>query len=252
MPCQTIIVVPCYNEAERLDCELFVGFAEKYPDIGFVLVDDGSTDATLSVLEALATDLREQVRVVPQTPNQGKAEAVRLGMLRAFDTECRYAGYWDADLATPLDAIPDFVAVLERQPDLEIVFGSRVKLLGRSVERKLSRHYLGRVFATAASSALRLAIYDTQCGAKLFRNTPESRALFAEPFLSSWIFDVELLARLIAARRGAELPQPEQIIYELPLQRWQDVHGSKVTAWDFPRALVELVRIYWRYLRRRR
>ena len=121
--------------------------------------------------------------MLDQQPNQGKAAAVRAGMRRAFEQGTRYAGYWDAALATPLEEVPRFLDVLDRTPQLTVVFGARVQLLGRSIERSSVRHYLGRIFATVASNVLGLAVYDTQCGAKLFRVDEESRALFAEPFL---------------------------------------------------------------------
>jgi hypothetical protein len=129
-----------------------------------------------------------------------------------------------------------------------MVFGARVRLLGRSIERSALRHYLGRMFATAASITLGLGIYDTQCGAKLFRASPAMQALFQEPFLTRWLFDVEILARLIHARRGTRLPQVEDIVYEFPLHEWHDVAGSKVRPGDFVRALFGLAMIYWHYL----
>ena len=128
-----------------------------------------------------------------------------------------------------------------------MVFGARVQLLGRVIERRAVRHYLGRVFATAASLMLGLRIYDTQCGAKLFRASPAMQALFQEPFATRWLVDIEILARLIQARRGTALPQAEDIIYEFPLPEWRDVAGSKVKAWDFAKGLCGLARIYWQY-----
>jgi dolichyl-phosphate beta-glucosyltransferase len=130
------------------------------------------------------------------------------------------------------------------------VIGARVQLLGRSIARSPARHYLGRVLATVASILLRMPIYDTQCGAKLFRVTPMTRALFAQPFITSWTFDVELIARLIRLRRQLGPDDAAQLIYELPLERWRDVAGSKVRTADFARALLEMTRIYLRYLRR--
>ncbi len=137
-------------------------------------------------------------------------------------------GYWDADLATPLAAIRTFCSILDFRPDIDMVFGARVCLHGRAVTRKPIRHYLGRAFATAASLALGVHFYDTQCGAKLFRATPEVKAFFEKPFRSRWIFDVEIVARAIAARRGTGRPAIEQAIYEFPLHEWNDVAGSKL------------------------
>jgi glycosyltransferase involved in cell wall biosynthesis len=244
------VVVPCYNEAERLDSARFERFAAEHPDVRFVLVNDGSRDATGQRLAQLRAAAPEAFDVVELAQNQGKAEAVRNGMLRAIELGADLAGYWDADLATPLEEIPRFAAVLAQMPQPLVVFGARVRLLGRSIERRAVRHYLGRLFATVASMILRLPIYDTQCGAKLFRVTPLTRALFAQRFAVGWTFDVELIARMIRIRRQLGQDSVAKLIYELPLESWLDVKGSKVKATDFVRALLEMLTIHQRYLRR--
>jgi len=241
-----LIVVPCYNEAQRLPVERFREFMEG-SSVGFVFVDDGSRDQTLNVLEQLRHSHEDRVHVLQLKINQGKAEAVRRGINFALERAPSYTGYWDADLATPLDAIPRFIAVLEEHPNLDMVFGARVKLLGRNVRRRLARHYLGRVFATVVSVMLRLPIYDTQCGAKALRVRPEIRALFNKPFLSRWVFDVELLARYINGVGSADVAADR--IYEYPLEEWQDVAASKVKGTDFVKAFRDVIRIYWNYMR---
>jgi len=238
------IVVPCYNEESRLDVAAFDEYLASTGDVHFVLVNDGSKDRTLAVIEGLAKKHPERVRVLDVQPNQGKAEAVRRGMVLATrDSDFAYAGFWDADLATPLDAIVLFMDVFRRLARVDIVFGTRVQLLGRQIERKAARHYLGRLFATAASMVLSLPVYDTQCGAKLFRVNDDSRALFDAPFGSRWIFDVELAARYCQKHSG------EIGIYELPLDRWRDVGESKVRPVDFVRAIGEMLIIYRTYTR---
>jgi dolichyl-phosphate beta-glucosyltransferase len=250
MTVRTIIVVPCYNEAARLDADAFVGFASAHQDVGFHFVDDGSTDDTLPLLQRLASRFPGQLTVQPLGRNAGKAEAVRRGLLAAASRGCSYAGFWDADLATPLDEIPGFIDLLDRRGKLQMVFGSRVNLLGRSVRRNLLRHYVGRVFATAAATALGVGMYDTQCGAKLFRVSPHFVALLQEEFIGGWIFDVEIVAREIRARRAdSSLPDVRETIYEQPLMTWRDVKGSKITLGDFPAVAFKLAHIYWKYLR---
>ena len=239
-----IIVVPCYNEAKRLRISAFQQFvAEGHPQ-RFLFVNDCSTDDTRDVLEALrrSDPQRFAVRDLPQ--NKGKAEAVRQGMLEALTQEPAFVGYWDADLATPLGAIPQFFDVLNSNPELQLAIGSRVRLLGRSIERRPTRHYLGRVFATAASLVLRLPIYDTQCGAKLIRVSPATRGLFAQPFRTNWVFDVELLARFLRSCSKKTGFSAADSIYEIPLAEWRDVEGSKVKAGDFFKAFFELYTIY--------
>ena len=234
------IVVPCYNEAGRLDVERFVHSLNALP-VDFVFVDDGSSDGTRLVLESLQARHPTRIDVLSYDQNRGKAEAVRRGMLAAFERNVRYAGYWDADLATPLDAITDFLAVLDAREDCDILIGARVQLLGSDIVRRPARHYLGRMFATAASVTLRLPVYDTQCGAKVFRVTPQTVELFSAPFLSRWVFDVELIARHMRVMGG------QHRIVELPLRCWHDVKGSKVKPQHFFVALADVARIWLRY-----
>jgi len=238
---RTVVVVPCYEEAKRLDVPAFERFLREKREILLYFVDDGSKDATGDVLQRLADTFPLQVRVLSLPSNRGKAEAVRAGVVGALEHGASYVGYWDADLATPLDAIVDFERRLDTSPELDIVLGARVALLGHQIERSMKRHYLGRVFATAAAVTLNLPVYDTQCGAKLLRVNPRTGTLFAEPFLSRWIFDVELLARYLQGGGSADG------LYEYALPRWADVGGSRLTTSDFVRAGGEMMRIYRRF-----
>jgi dolichyl-phosphate beta-glucosyltransferase len=234
----TVIVVPCYNEARRLPVARYEKFLRE-SDVGFVFVDDGSTDETPERLRGIARAAPERAEVLCLPRNAGKAEAVRAGVLRAFGRRPDYVGYWDADLAAPLSAIVDLGAVLEARGEVELVMGARVVLLGREIERSAFRHYLGRVAATVISLTLGLRVYDTQCGAKLFRCGDEMRAIFEEPFVARWLFDVEILARLVAAcGDGAR-----QAIVEVPLTRWVDVPGSKLGPLDYLHAAVDLLKL---------
>ncbi len=243
------MVIPCYNEASRLEVDKFKAYVDAGRPHRFVFVNDGSRDQTLEVVKDLHRNRPQSFTYIDLPKNVGKGEAVRQGVLSTFDTQADLAGYWDADLATPLDAIPAFCELLESRPDLEMVFGARVRLLGRSIVRNPLRHYLGRAFATAASLTLGLPIYDTQCGAKLFRVSPLIRSLFQQPFMTRWLFDVEIIARLIQTCRRDHLQPPQELIYEFPLHTWHDVAGSKVKALDFFTSFLELARIYWKYLR---
>lgn len=235
------IVVPCYDEEKRLDTEAFEDYLRSHPEIGFIFVNDGSKDKTLRVLSGIRDHFPDRVKVIDQQPNRGKAEAVRVGMLQALGDSAAYAGYFDADLATPLEALDELIETLDTKPRIDIVVGARVALLGREIERNALRHYSGRFFAAAASFALALPIYDTQCGAKLFRSSAPIRELFGRPFGSRWIFDVEILARYLVGHGR------EDGIYELPLKRWVDKGDSRVRPIDFVKAVGEMVAILREY-----
>ena len=245
----TIVVIPCYNEAKRFQPDSVLDYVASRPWLRFLLVDDGSTDNTAAVLAQTASSGGAQVEALLLTPNGGKAEAVRRGILHAMQQEPDVVGFWDADLATPLEDIEGFVRIFDDRPEVEIVIGSRVQLLGRDIHRNPRRHYFGRVAATIASNLLGLRVYDTQCGAKLFRSTPTLPSLFRDPFVTRWIFDVEVFARWLAGHQGVNRETLSRRIVEIPLQQWDDVAGSQLTSKDMLQAPTELLKIYMKYRR---
>src|SRR5215471_18516715 len=149
-----MIVVPCHNESRRLQPTVFRQFVSAHNNIKFLFVNDGSRDNTLAILQDLAGSDPFHFLVLDLQPNRGKAEAVRQGILQAAQGSPDYVGFWDADLATPLDAIPQFVSVLNRRSDISVLLGVRMALLGRDIRRQPLRRFLGKGFARAASGAL--------------------------------------------------------------------------------------------------
>ena len=236
----TILVVPCFDEETRLDLDAFRRFLAENDGVDFIFVNDGSRDATLRVLETFRAENPARVAVLDLQPNRGKAEAVRHGLIAAMERKPDFAGFWDADLATTLEEIRPMVDILESRREIAMVFGARVRLLGREISRHASRHYFGRLGATLISQTLQLAVYDTQCGAKIFRSSSDAVHVFSAPFLSRWIFDVEIIARYVRlwGRDAAA-----KAIYEYPVRQWRDIGGSKLKGRDFLRALRDLRKI---------
>ena len=238
-----VVVVPCFNEERRLDAAAFRSFDRESLGLRFCFVNDGSRDGTLALLRRLVDEHPGLGSVLDLGSNHGKAEAVRRGLLAALDTGASYVGFWDADLATPLDEVARLEAALAARPAAWLAMGARVQMLGTDIRRRASRHYAGRWVATRVARALRLPTYDTQCGAKLFRAATTPAAAFEAPFLTRWLFDVEVLARLVRRHLDGEGPSVADLVLEVPLRRWPDVPGSKVRPTDFFRALRGVRRI---------
>jgi glycosyltransferase involved in cell wall biosynthesis len=244
-----VLVVPCFNEEARLHPQAFLDFSASHPAVRLLFVDDGSNDGTPGILDGMKAEVPDRVDVIRLAANQGKAAAVREGILAGLRLEPDLVGFWDADLSTPLGAIDDFLAFAARRPEIDIILGSRVMLMGRDIRREAWRHYVGRVFATGVSLSLGLPVYDTQCGAKLFRANEATAAVFAKPFHSPWIFDVEAIARYLAVPAWPGQPARRDRIYELAVATWHHVPGSKLRWTDFLRAAWELAYIHHAYRR---
>ena len=237
------LVVPCYNEEKRLDFEAIENYLQKADGTHLYFANDGSTDQTLSLLEKFCARF-ENASVVNFEQNRGKAETVRLATVEILNNhECDLIGFWDADLATPLNEIDNFLRELKNRESIKVILGTRILRLGVTINRKRYRHYLGRVFATIVSMMLKLPVYDTQCGAKIF-DAKLAKKIYQEKFVTKWFFDVELFFRSIDPKIGGV---SKDSFYELPLEKWEDVAGSKLKPTDFIKTPIELFKIYMKY-----
>jgi len=241
-----VVVVPCYDEEDRLDADELRRLADS---VDVWLVDDGSRDRTRERIDSIAAGSDNRIVAFGNQRNLGKAETVRRHLVEGCERGAPLVGFLDADLATPVDEMVAMVELLESS-GAEGVTGARVGLSGRDIRRSAVRHYFGRVFSTFASIAIRARYYDTQCGAKIFRSTPALRAALAEPFLSRWAFDVELIGRLLAGTRDVDPIDGDRLI-EYPLATWHDIAGSKLSAAAAWKTGLELL-VIGRDLERRR
>jgi glycosyltransferase involved in cell wall biosynthesis len=236
------MVVPCYNEQFRLEIGVLQAFA-RAGGMRLLFVDDGSVDNTAEVLADLAACCPSGAVEVLQLPsNLGKGEAVRAGLRDAITWGSEIVGYFDADLSTPPSEVQRLVAALAGRPDLDVVIGSRIARLGSTIERTARRHLLGRLFATMASVALGCKVYDTQCGAKVFRVTPALTVALQRSFRSAWAFDVELLGRLLTG--GPSVPPVGVLaMVELPLNEWTETGGSHLRVGAMAGAFADVCRM---------
>ena len=205
-----------------------------------ILVDDGSTDQTLKILNNLSLQFLEKIEVLPLPVNVGKGEAVRAGFNHAFKRGATQVLFCDADFSTGPQDLLRLCNTLDQHSECKAVIGSRVAIVGSHIQRSAFRHYKGRVFATLVSLTLGQKIYDTQCGAKVFNVDSEVRRAFEKPFLSRWAFDVEVLGRLL---RMTHSDNNQKLILELPLFNWSEVTGSKLNLVSQLRTVLELGKI---------
>lgn len=234
------IIIPCYNEAARISLDDYRAFLATEP-IHLIFVNDGSTDNTINVLKHIRNDFPYQVSVLDLPQNCGKAFAVRAGVLNAaYTADTDIIGFMDADLSTPLEEMVAFDYTFRRR-NVDMVFGSRISRIGSRIDRFPYRHYFGRVIATVISLYLRIPIYDSQCGAKFFRRDL-AREMFQEPFISRWLFDVELFKRIQQSGRDIQ-----SCCWELPLDTWIEKGDSRLGMRDFLKLPFEFYRIFRHY-----
>lgn len=228
----TTIIIPFYNESNRINLLAYEAIFSKSSYVSFLLVNDGSTDDTFQIINNFALKF-PHVKVLNLYKNVGKAEAIRRGVLALNNLD--YIGYFDADLATPFSELLNLCAIIKFNTELQFVLGTRIKLIGNNVERRLFRHYLGRIFATIVSQfILKVPIYDTQCGAKIIR-FQTAKEIFEMPFKTKWLFDVELLLRL------KKFYNLEKVVKEVVLEEWKEINNSKLKWIDFIKVPFQLI-----------
>lgn len=235
-----LVVIPFYNEENRISKEEFNQLFSEFKEEDFLLIDDASTDKTLEILNNFQHRF-PNVSTLSLPENLGKAEAIRHGILHS-KTQKKFTAYLDADLATPMEELYKMKVFIKENPQYNFVMGSRIKRMGSQITRYVYRHYIGRIFATIISGfILKTPVYDTQCGAKIIKKEL-AYDLFSSPFVSKWLFDVELLLRY-----KQQNPDFERSIYEYPLKTWIEKGESKIRFIDFIKFPFQLIKIYFHY-----
>lgn len=229
------IIIPFYNEEKRIDIDCFHQIFNNYLQYNFILVDDGSTDNSSIILDEFKNKFSD-LTILKLDKNVGKAEAIRAAVLTISNAD--FVVYYDADLATPFSELEKLIQFSVLHQNYKMVMGARIKLIGNGVKRSLTRHYFGRIFATIVSQfVLKVAVYDTQCGAKVI-DFETAKLIFSKPFLSKWLFDVELLKRL------QKIHNLKEVVKEIPLENWSEIGNSKIKVTDFFKVPFELLKIY--------
>jgi dolichyl-phosphate beta-glucosyltransferase len=219
-----VIIIPCYNEYSRLNKNDFTIFLTKNHDVKIIFSDDASVDGTINILEDIQANFKSQVYVLKLQTNLGKGEAIRKGVIYAFEQNISFnkIAYLDADLSVSLEEC--FLLASHLNHEKLVVFGSRISKIDNTIIRNYFRHYSGRFLATIISMILKISIYDSQCGCKIF-DTKLAREIFQEPFISRWLFDVELFFRI---KKLYSLKDLKEMSLEIPLSSWIDKSHSKV------------------------
>ncbi|NNK61114.1 MAG: response regulator [Flavobacteriaceae bacterium] len=241
------VVIPCYNEEERLLSKEFINYVEKNTGYHLCFVNDGSKDNTLQVLRNLQKGREDYITVYNCEKNGGKAEAVRLGMLHMAQKEdLDYIGFLDADLSTDLADFDDLVKTIENS-NFRIVSGSRISRMGANITKESARKIISFTINFIIRKILKMDFKDTQCGAKIFSRDAIIIA-FSEQFVTQWIFDVEIFKRMT---HHFGLKAAKEMLCEQPLKRWIHADGSKLSMKDSVKIVFQLAQIAWVYRRKK-
>jgi dolichyl-phosphate beta-glucosyltransferase len=213
------LVIPAFNEAERIGQNLRTAFAylqTTSPRSELIVVNDGSTDATSEIVrEVFAGQTAITARLLEHSPNRGKGAAVREGLLAATTPIGLFS---DADFSTPIEEAPKLIEPIAAG-EIDVAFGSRA--LDRSLighRQPWRREQGGRVFNLIVRVATGLPFWDTQCGFKAFR-LDVFLPILQRAKTDGFGFDVELL--YLARRANLRMK-------EIPV-RWNHFEGSKVS-----------------------
>ncbi len=242
---ENAIVVPCYNEADRLDLDAFQEFLGQNNSYSICFVNDGSSDNTLEVLTQFKANCPNRIYVYDAPRNNGKAEAIRSGVNYMLEnTQAHKIGFMDADLATGFDDYENLVDSLDSDIHTDgMVIGSRTRVNTANIQRTAFRSASSNVFNTVIKWIIGLKINDTQCGAKVFTRKT-ANTLFKKAFISKWLFDIELLMRM---RNKYGKNSMLNKFKEVSLKKWTEVEGSKITLKDSIQFPIQLIIIALNY-----
>lgn len=229
------LIIPLYNESNRLNPEYFKTISDM--EIDLIFVNDGSSDDTLVKLKNLSF----RKHIISYKNNKGKGEAIRAGMNYAINEKYDLIGYLDSDGAFSVESVLKIIEIAKKEfltnNKLGLIIAARVKLSGRIIIRTNGRKIVSHIIKFILSLILKNKPYDTQSGFKIIRNTNDLKNITRNKFYTKWFFDVELIEGI----------KKEYYVYEIPVDRWVDVSGSKLSykmVFKILREIKILVKLY--------
>jgi len=205
------IVIPAYNEEKRIEKTLkkiYEYFKEKGVEFEIIIVDDGSKDKTVEIVERFSLDKKE-IRILKHEKNMGKGAAVKTGILNAKGELILFT---DADLSTPIEEFEKLKNEIENGYDIAI--GSRaLKDSKIIIPQPFYRRIIGRIFPLLVRLIVIKDFKDTQCGFKLFKNEA-AKKIFSRLKINGFAFDVEVLAR--GKKEGFKIAEIGVVWYNSP------------------------------------
>lgn len=225
------VVIPAFNEEPRIPRtlkEISTYLRASFREYEIIVVDDGSSDGTASVVKGLCREL-PRITLISYPANAGKGFATKKGVLSSSGGLVLTC---DADMSTPIREYERLVPFIRDHCDIAI--GSRgLKESELVVRQPWYRELMGKTFNLFVRALVFGGIRDTQCGFKLFRGDV-ARRLFKDSIINGFAFDVEIL--FLARRSGYK-------VQEVPIQ-WLNSPNSRVRIMSDPlKMFLELFRI---------
>lgn len=224
------IIIPAYNVQSKIAYSIRrirEAVAPYFKDFEMIVVNDGSTDDTLTVLNEIASTDQQHLRVLSYSPNRGKGYAVRHGVLHS---QGNIVMYLDGDL----DISPDWIKnYIERLIQSDLVIGSK-RHPKSNITIPRSRKFLSRAFNILIKLAIGIPQTDTQVGLKA-GNGEIMRRIFEKATVERYAFDVELLT--IASILHLN-------IHEMPVTMTID---RRFNTKEIIKMLIDVMRIWYNY-----
>lgn len=232
-----VVIVPCFNEADRLNLAYFYELRTIQNTI-WIFVDDGSTDNTSKILKKFSKETN--VVNLRMERNVGKSKAIAYGMnfaSREF-ANIGWIGFLDSDGAFTSGDVERIIKMTGTIKRYDAIYTSRVKMAGRNIKRNNARHIVARLITSLFGLVWRDIPYDTQSGFKLYKYSNDYNSILIQPFKTKWFFDIEISIRYLKYK------EKEINVWEEPVSSWFDISGSKINYRQTFRISFEVIYIF--------
>jgi glycosyltransferase involved in cell wall biosynthesis len=245
MNSKVVIIIPCFNEAERINLSYF-NILCRLNSTAWVFVDDGSTDGTSKILKKYSN--KKNIIYLKLSHNVGKSNAIAHGMNYASSkiSNIGWIGFLDSDGAFATSDVENIIKMTSFIERYDAIYTSRVKMAGRNIKRNNTRHVIARLITSLFGLVWKDIPYDTQSGFKLYKYSDNFNSIFIKPFKTKWFFDIELSIRYLMYKKK------NINVWEEPVSTWVDIPGSKINYRQSLRISLEVIYIFYLLLSQRK